>query len=134
MRSVRHGSLRYRTSIAHRTLTTRPVTRLFYSEDGMSMYCCSYDKSIKRLDVESKKFETMFKLNKQFDSDIFLHHCTPVPSCDHAYFVSLSNGYTMVFSVRDREILTVDERSGNIESCFQAHTKKVNTVRHGVLI
>ena len=49
-------------------MRSRPVTRLFFQNDGMSLYCCSYDKSIKRLDVETKKFETLFKLDKTFDN------------------------------------------------------------------
>lgn len=104
------------------------MTRLFFQNDGMSLYCCSYDKSIKRLDVETKKFETFFKLDKNFDEDIFLHHCVPFPNSEHSFLVSLSNGYCHRKNVRNREILTIDERSGKIESCFQAHTKKVNTV------
>ena len=106
----------------------RPITRLFYGEDTTKLYCCSYDKSIKLFDIQSMKFETIFKLNENFDSDIFIHHCIPIPSQNQSFFISLSNGYFILLVFENREILTIDTRDGGIQACFQAHSKKVNTV------
>lgn len=70
----------------------RPITRLFYGESGNDLFCCSYDKSIKRFDMNTMKFDTVFKLNNDFDENIFIHHCIPVPGEHDSFYVSLSNG------------------------------------------
>lgn len=109
-------------------LSHRPVTRLSFDEDGRNLYSSSYDKSIKRLDIASRKVETLFKLDKYFSSDVFIHHFIPYPDQPSAFLVSLGNGYQTREDVIRSEVITVDTRSGAIESCFQAHPKKVNTV------
>lgn len=73
----------------------RPITRLFYGEGGNDLFCCSYDKSVKRFDMNTMKFDTVFKLNNDFDDDIFIHHCIAVPGVHDSYYVSLSNGYSL---------------------------------------
>lgn len=70
----------------------RPITRLFYSKDHNDLYACSYDKCIRRLDMTTTRFESLFKADSRFDEDVFLHHCIPHPSDDHLFLVSLSNG------------------------------------------
>lgn len=74
-------------------ITSRPVTRLAYDENGKNLYCSSYDKSIKRFDMESRKVEQVFKLDNSFDSDVFIHHFIPYPDNPAAFLVSLGNGY-----------------------------------------
>ena len=75
-------------------IITRPITRLFYNSDQTSLYSCSYDKTVKRLDMDSMKFETIFKADSaRFDSEVFLHHCTPDPNQEHLFYISLGNGY-----------------------------------------
>lgn len=70
----------------------RPISRLFYGSSLNELFCCSYDKTIKRFDINSMKFDTVFKLNNDFDNSLFIHHCTPVPDQPSAYYVSISNG------------------------------------------
>lgn len=75
-----------------RCVRCRPITRLFYSRDHNDLYACSYDKCIRRLDMTTTRFESLFKADSRFDEDVFLHHCLPHPSDEHLFLVSLSNG------------------------------------------
>ena len=81
------------------SVMSRPVTRLAYDKDGRNLYCSSYDKSIKRFDIESKKVERVFKLDNNFDSDVFIHHFIPYPDNPTAFLVSLGNGYAHEWTV-----------------------------------
>ena len=70
----------------------RPITRLFYNSDNTMLYICSYDRSIKRFDMNSMKVETIFKATDSFDADVFIHHCAPNPTNETQFYISLSNG------------------------------------------
>ena len=75
----------------------RPISRLYYGPDHLSLICSSYDRTMKRMDLEAMKFETIFKLPTNVDSDILIHHSVPFPDSKTVFYISLSNGFFFLF-------------------------------------